>query len=537
MGSGSFTGETPFPPLPASRPVDRLSTAKSNVAKEKEAEKHSAAEPVSVPLSRSAARTTKPSGAPGPKNGNASKPGGEAKPTDSPYIWPLGVSAAPQDTVRVEPAGAGDHAGIHQLLAGIFHAPSRDDFAAALEDPFYEPTDRIVVKRGMQVVGHAHLAQRVMRFGDEDLPVSVMHRLAVLPEYRGRDYGRRMLEQADASMAADGSVLGFLSTRIPHYFRKSDWVVCTRHSHAQVGARDLLAQLSVRGFAPHGQNDDITIRPWRHVELPSLVRLYRERMSKAYGPLERTEAYWRWLVNRFADHIFVALAGPKRFDFDFHDDSIVGYVVVEDDAILELVAAEKSPGVKERLLARACGDAIERDHHVVRLHLSPDDPLWRAVETAGGKLHRTEACDGEVNMVKLFDQAEFLRRLLPKLQQRLHDPAAPASASSANGHAGLQPMKSEELARATELGLVVGDLKLCLALSHKGVKLAGGTSSKASIRLSSADFTRLLLGHLDLEEAATSGRLKASSQRALRLAAALFPRLPLWHLPLDDLLV
>ncbi|MCE9607560.1 MAG: GNAT family N-acetyltransferase [Planctomycetia bacterium] len=451
---------------------------------------------------------------------------------DSPYIWPLGVAAAPQDVVRIGPAGAGDHAGIHQLLSAVFHAPSKDDFASSLEDPLYEPCDRLVVKRGMQVLGHAHLAQRVVRFGNEALPATALHRLGVLPECRGRDYGRRLLEQADAAMAADGSVLGMLSTRIPHYFRRSDWVVCMRHSHAQVGARDLLAQLSVRGFAPHGIDEEITIRPWRHVELPSLVRLYQERTAKAYGPYERTEAYWRWLVNRYADHVFVALAGPKRFDFDFDDGSIVGYVVQRDDSILELVASDKHCGVQERLLARACGDAIERDHHVVRLHLAPDEPLWSAVETAGGMLHRTEACDGEVTMVKLFDQPEFLRRLLPTLHERLREALSPATAT-----AEAEPARSEELARATELGITVGDMRLCLMISRRSVKLISGSSTKTWIRLSSADFTRLLLGHLDIDEAAASARLKASSQRALRLASALFPRLPLWHPPLDDLLV
>lgn len=498
MRSGTFADETPIPRASLARPVDRLSTTKT-------ATPPTEAKPTGN--GRSAARAA--------KSGTAA----EEKPTDSPYIWPLGVAAAPHDTVRIGPAGAGDHAGIHQLLAAIFHAPSRDDFASSLEDPFYEPCDRLVVKRGMQVLGHVHLAQRVVRFGGEGLPATALHRLGVAPEFRGRDYGRRLLEQADLSMAADGSILGLLTTRIPHYFRKSEWVVCMRHSHAQVGARDLLAQLSVRGYAPHGVDDEVTIRPWRHVELPSLVRLYQERTDKAYGPYERTEAYWRWLVNRYADNIFVALAGPKRFDFDFDDGSIVGYVVQRDDAILEVVASDKLPGVKERLLARACGDAIERDHHVVRLHLAPDEPLWSAVETAGGMLHRTEACDGEVTMVKLFDQPEFLRRLLPALHDRMRD------------------TRNEELARATELGIMVGEFRLCLALSRRSVKLTNGTSTKASIRLSAADFTRLLLGHLDIEEASASGRLKASSQRALRLASALFPRLPLWHLPLDDLLV
>ena len=533
MRSGTFADEPPITRAPLVRPVDRLSTAKSTPSPDNGPPLGTTA----TEKPRSASRSAKEPTATG------------AKPTDSPYIWPLGVAAVPQDTVRIGPAGAGDHAGIHQLLAAVFHAPSKDDFASSLEDPFYEPCDRIVVKRDMQVLGHTHLAQRVVRFGGDDLPATALHRLCVAPEYRGRDLGRRMLEHADASMAADGSVLGLLTTRIPHYFRKSDWVVCLRHSHAQVGARDLLAQLSVRGYAPHGLDDEITIRPWRHVELPSLVRLYQDRTAEAYGPFERTEAYWRWLVNRYADNIFVALAGPKRFDFDFSDDSIVGYVVQCDDSILELVASDRVPGVKERLLTRACGDAIERDHHVVRLHLAPDEPLWSAVEAAGGKLHRTEVCDGEVTMVKLFDQPEFLRRLLPKLHDRLRDLSAPASPNghatnghAANGHAsngrtGLEPLRSEELARATELGIVVGELRLCLQLSRRSVKLVDGTSAKTSIRLSSADFTRLLLGHLDIAEASTSGRLKASSQRALRLASALFPRLPLWHPPLDDLLV
>lgn len=533
MHSGTFADETPIPRALPARPVDRLSTTKSNELKQagSKSQSPSSIDVKPAEIQRSAARASKASAL---AEANSAT---EANRADSPYIWPLGVTAAPQDVVRIGPAGAGDHAGIHQLLASIFHAPSRDDFASSLEDPLYEPCDRLVVKRGMQVLGHTHLAQRVMRFGDDALPATALHRLGVLPECRGRDYGRRMLEQADAAMAADGSVLGLLTTRIPHYFRRSDWVVCMRHSHAQVGARDLLAQLSVRGYAPHGVDEEITIRPWRHVELPSLVRLYQERTAKAYGPYERTEAYWRWLVNRYADHVFVALAGPKRFDFDFDDGSIVGYVVQRDDAILELVASDKIPGVKERLLARACGDAIERDHHVVRLHLAPDEPLWSAVETAGGMLHRTEACDGEVTMVKLFDQPEFLRRLLPKLHDRMRDLSAPASPPTANGHAAPEPMRFEELARATELGIMVGDLRMCLILSRRSVKLISGTSTKASIRLSSADFTRLLLGHLDIEEASTSSRLKASSQRALRLASALFPRLPLWHPPLDDMLV
>lgn len=443
---------------------------------------------------------------------------------DPEFVWPLGVSALPPDAVQCGPAGAGDHPAVHQLLTAVFQGPSRDDFFSALEDPVYEPCDRLVVKRGAQVLSHLHLAQRVMRYGADALPLSVAYRLATLPEYRGRGYAKRLLSAADEAMTTDGSVLGLLTTRIPHFFRPSGWVVCMRHSHAQVGARDLLAQLSAGGFGGHAADEQLNIRPWRHVELPSLIRLYQESTAGSYGPIERNEAYWRWLVNRLAgqrqttDGIFVALAGPKRFDFDFDDAAIVGYCVQRDDRIFELVASPQHPGVAERLLARACGEAIERDNHVVRLHLAPTDPLWNVVAAAGGTLHRSEQHQGEVTMVKLLDPVGFLKRLLPVMHER-------ASAAA--------------IRRPVELGIVVDelDLKLRLTVSRRSVKVAKAPLGRNWIKLSDADFTRLLLGHLNIAEAAADGRVPSSSRAALQTAAVLFSQLPLWHPPLDDLLV
>jgi hypothetical protein len=52
--------------------------------------------------------------------------------------------------------------------------------------------------------------------------------------------------------------------------------------------------------------------------------------------------------------------------------------------------------------------------------------------------------------------------------------------------------------------------------------------------MNDADFTRLLLGHLDLEEAVAAGRVRASTRVAQEAAAVLFPRLPLWRAPLDE---
>jgi len=53
--------------------------------------------------------------------------------------------------------------------------------------------------------------------------------------------------------------------------------------------------------------------------------------------------------------------------------------------------------------------------------------------------------------------------------------------------------------------------------------------------LGASDFSRLLLGHLDWEEALCARRISASTPSALAAARILFPRLALWHPLLDDL--
>ena len=49
------------------------------------------------------------------------------------------------------------------------------------------------------------------------------------------------------------------------------------------------------------------------------------------------------------------------------------------------------------------------------------------------------------------------------------------------------------------------------------------------------DFTRLVLGHLDWDQALSDGRMQPSTNIALCAGRALFPTLPLWFPPFDNL--
>jgi hypothetical protein len=341
-------------------------------------------------------------------------------------------------------------------------------------------------------------------------PVTQVSFLATLPEYRGRGLGGRLLEAADDKLRAGGSVLGILQTRIPDFFARSGWVLCGRVGRYVAGARALLAHLS-------GQNHKrrpLCIRPWRHVELPALVRLYAANLSS--GMFARSEDTWRWLINRRAyDQIYVATDSSGRSQLEDNGVSLAGYVVTKGNDVLELMADPARPEVARHLLERVCGDAIEMDCHHLGLFAPANNPLAELFLAVDGRQEGPRAAQGECLMAKLPDPVATLEWMAPQLHRRA---------------------ELARLPRPSELSFVMADARVALELTRRGVRVASSKSSRTSLRLSRSDLTRLLLGAIDVQGALVHGRIVASSRASGRLAATLFPKLPLWRAPLDDLM-
>ncbi len=413
----------------------------------------------------------------------------------------------------VEVANAGDHAAVHRFLLEVFQGPSREAFYASLDDPFYEPSDRLVVKNGHQVVAHLHMTRRVWRFGRCSFPASGLCGVGTSPEFRGRGYASQLLATAQHLLDEDQTALSILRTSAPEFFRPWGWIVCGRHSHARASTRDLLAQLRL---SRHMQRERaLCVRPWRQVELAGLLRLHQSCIARCYGCYERTEAYWRWLVSRrLFDQILVAVEGGNASDDEDCRGTIVGFAVTREDRVLEAMAHPDRPGVALRLLARACREAIERDYHTIYLHAPAGDRLLNYFDRAGGQRLESERYQGQVYMVRLRDPMGFLRGLLPELRLRAD-------------RAGL--------ARPCELGFAIDGRKYQMALTRRGVKISRDRLGRSYLEMRGPDFIRMLLGHLDLATAIDDGRVQASTRVAQSMAQSLFPPLPLWRPPLDDL--
>lgn len=418
----------------------------------------------------------------------------------------------PAAPVQVTQARSGDHPDIHQLLLAIFQGPSRDEFHAVQDDPCYEPSHRLLVKRDQRIVSHVHLTPRTMLFGGEKLPTVTLGWLGTLPEHRGQGHASQLLLHAERSMRASGAALGLLRTTIPHFFHRHGWAVCGRHSCSRVRARTLLARQSA---ASSQTRLPLNIRLWRHVELPSLLRIYGQNTASAFGPQERSEPYWRWLISRKAfDHIIVAIHGRDRMDLVDTHAPLVGYAVVRQERVLELYASPGYPSTAEQLLARACRDLIERDRQNVILDAPPADPLHGLIVEAGGIYNRREVDEGEVQMVKLLDSARLIEALQPQLAARAAAAALPLPA---------------------ELGFLVDGRRKLLTLTPQSARLIDSRLGRSYVSLNASEFARLLLGHGDMREAIDRGRIFASTQTAIETARILFPPLPFWRPVWDEL--
>jgi len=449
--------------------------------------------------------------------------GALAAPT-SPAVSSNGVGLGRRtERLHVVEGRSGDHLDIHQMLLAIYHAPSAVEFQSSQDDPFYEPSDRLLIKRGKRILSHVQLINREMRFGAMITGVTEFDRLTTWPEYRGQGHATRLLLAAERKSQDSGSSMAWLRTSLPTFFESRGWCACAQPCFSLASPRDILSYLereqedSQSDDSPifNSKQDLLNIRLWRHVEQAALMRLYEEGCQTSYGSLVRSDAYWRWLSSRRAyDRIYVAIDGPDKIDLDKVSESIVGYAVMNRERIVELQVDQDHPTAARQLISRACGDAIERDFHTVRLDAPADHPMHDVFRNSAGKFFDDEIGGEQTELVKLFDPTGFLRRLCRELHARA---------------------KRASLARPCELGLRLNDEKHLLVFGPRSVKLVPGRLGRSYLACTGSEVTRLLLGRLDVHRAVKVGRIEASTMVARELAAVVFPRLPFWRPPLDRL--
>ena len=418
---------------------------------------------------------------------------------------------------------AGENARVLQLLHLAYQSTLADDFQSRLDEPLYQPSDRLLLQRAERLIGHVQISKLIGWFHGQRCPLARLQDFVTLPEYRSAGFDAPLLELAESVAVDEGAILGTVRTDRPEWFEQHDWSRCRGQGHTRANTRAILSHLDAQQSKRKHHTPSIEIRTWRHFELESILKLYQQLSTNMWGALQRSLENWQWLVGRKAhdqiliaierspDQIEASLLGEDALEIDPHKQiDIVGYAIVRDSCIVEMLTLPGHSAVRPLLMARACRDAIDLDHHFVSLHTPAADPMHELLVTAGGSWIADNAAAGGQWMLKLLAPDRWIERLYPVLHERARE-------------AGIQ--------RPLEVDFAVGEKTYRLTLTRRSSRLEQVVSSSAPVQCNWHTLQDLLTSNLIFPEAIAQGRLRTPHLSLLRILAALFPPKLYWQSP------
>ena len=432
------------------------------------------------------------------------------------------------DNTSILAGNAGDNPLVLQLLIQANQCDLAEDFQSRLDEPLYQPSDRLLVRRDDQLIGQVQVSKLIAWFHGQRFPIARLQDFVTLPEYRANNIDAPLLEVAESVAVNEGAILGVVRTDRPEWFEHHGWSCCRGQGHTRANTRAILSHLDAQQTRRSRRAAKIEIRTWRHFELDCISRVYQQMSTNMWGSLQRSLENWQWLVGRKAhDQILIAIEhnsetsdedpavstpdqGDQARTTDLADLPIVGYAVVRDSCIVEMLTLPGHASVRAQLLSQACRDAIDRDHHFVSLHTPAADPMHELLVTAGGSWIADSAASGGRWMLKLLAPDRWIERLYPVLHERARD-------------AGIR--------RPLEIELAVGDQSQRFTLTRRSSRLEAIPSSPVAVQCNWHGLQDLLTSNLTFPEAIAQGRLRTPHLSILRTLAALFPPKLFWQSP------
>ncbi len=422
------------------------------------------------------------------------------------------------DGVQLVAGNAGDHALVLQLLIQAYQSDVGEDFQSRLDDPGYEPSDRVLLVRSGDLIGHVQISKHIGWFQQQRCAVAKFQDFVTLPEYRGSNYDRSLLKVSEETAAREGAIVGFVRTDQPDWFRRQGWSVCRGQGHTQASTHSILSHFDAQWAIPRRKRSSLEVRSWRHFEADSLRSLYHQLCPNMWGSLQRSEQTWQWLLGRKAhDQILIAVKRSGKAPTAPHAGQaphIVGYAITRDAAIVEMFTLPGYPAAASQLVARACRDAIDRDHRFLSLHTPAADPMHELLVTAGGSWNSDSEANGGVGMMKLLAPQRWVERMYPIFHQRTRE-------------AGISTSQQIEFCMEEHSQQFV--------LTRRSARLEPTASPDPTVRCSWHAFQNLLLSNRRFSEADGQEPLIVQQPETLGTLAALFSPKLLWQSPLEQL--
>ena len=426
------------------------------------------------------------------------------------------------DGARIVTGNAGDHPLILQLLVQARQAALAEDFQSRLDEPGYRPANRLLLRRQNLVLGHVHVASHTALFDRQRTPIVKLEDFASLPEYGKAGYEDQLIAAAESIAADEGAVIAIVHADRPECFQRQGWSLVRGQGHTRANARAVLAQLDAHELARRRRRrPSVEVRTWRHFELDHVREIYDIAAADLWGPVYRSEPCWQWLIGRKAqDQVLLAVDNRKPAATNGHaegrgEEQIVGYAAVSGSCIIEMMTLPEFAAASVPLLARACRDALDRDHHSISLYTSATDPLHELLVTAGGAWIADKSSVEPRWMMKLLSPERWVERSYPLWRGRARAAGVP---------------------RPLEFGLVAGERRFRFTLTRRSSRLERTEDVPAErVECDGPTLESLLVGNLPVTAAVARGQLRLSHPEIGEALAALFPARLFWQSPLEQM--
>lgn len=449
---------------------------------------------------------------------SASKQDGSAIPVDS-----LAEKASPSlSTTTVTHAEEGDQFAILRLMRHGRFPASENDLHSQQERPGYHPRQRLLCRRGKELVGHIHCIPRDGWFGGEATRMIQASQLVLAPEHPADSIAQPLLAGIDRVLQASQCPLVVYRANpgTAQVLLNYGWTTLSPASISVAPTERILATLQHPVEAPSPLTSrpkatpPLSIRLMRQVEVEALIAIYDQFQRYHQIGTRRDQALWRWLLRRKAfECLYVAMTGGNKPALEDATRRIVGYAVVKDRRILELVTNPGAEHAKAPLFARICGDLYEADRREVEFNNPAGDSLHQLIRAA--QIDSPPRTSEQV-LVRMHDPLKWLAEMGPRLHTRA---------------------KEAGLSFPLDLGLLIGEEKYALHFTTRQAVLTDGKLGRSYLGLDMGQLVRLMLGDLCLETALQREQITASTQIAQTIAESLFPYEPPWFPPLEDLAV
>jgi predicted acetyltransferase len=428
---------------------------------------------------------------------------------------------------RIVTANAGDHATVLQLLVQARQAALAEDFQSRLDAPGYRPSDRLLVRRGKETLGHVHMASHIGWFEGQRVPLVRLEDFEVLPEYRDSGYATELLGAAEDIATGEGAVLAVTTTDRIQWFQQHGWSLVRGHGHTRAGVSAVLAHLDAQEQL-RGPRRGLQVRTWRHFELDQVRQAYEQTACDLWGPLHRSEDSWQWLVGRNAqDQVLVAvLRSPRESansvrgaDVKPHHgvssaERIVGYAILRGSCLVELMTIKHFRSARLKLLAQACREAMDRDHRWISLYTQASDPLHELLVMSGGTWIDERNSSGPRLMVRLLSPQKWVERCYPLWRRRARAAALP---------------------RPLEIGIQAEEARYRFTLTRRSSRLEASPSVVTQVKCERPAFESLLLGNLAINASTKADVLQVNDEQTAATLSVLFAPRIFWQSPLESM--